>query len=252
MAVAVLRFVSLVLLALYVSAFMQTSETDYGSGDGAELQRSGLDDKLKAIIEGFRQNMTQPMPSLGLPALDPFAMDQLPVNLSLNGIRATGVLRDLTVAGLSSFVLDRVHLQFVGLHLQFRFFLPEVTASARCNVSVGDHLQLSGDDPITLTVTDLAFSGDISIGAHTDGKENLYLKNVTLDFLYGKITVDLGDFSEDARLTTALQGVVNDLLPQLLDREKLSLLAWAQDEVMSFGDHLLENTTISDILGSIG
>lgn len=88
------------------------------------LLRNHFDDAIVDFLENFKENMSTRWPELNIPSLDPFEVGDINLRLEDKGTMIVGSLTNVTINGLSEFVIDSVISNELKLWTKVNLSLP--------------------------------------------------------------------------------------------------------------------------------
>lgn len=99
---------------------------------------------------------------------------------------------NVTVNGLSTFVVDRARLSLIGPTIAVNLTIPNTLVDGFYNMSgiLGDMFTFHGIGPFAATVTNMRIFFETVLGY----SRGMYMKSFELDFSLGAVSIRLGNF----------------------------------------------------------
>ncbi|XP_067014261.2 uncharacterized protein [Anabrus simplex] len=211
--------------------------------------RAGINDQIKALLEEFKKNMNKPQ--YGLPALDPLVITHLDLNINEQIATLKGTLDDFKMVNLSTFVVESVNLNLLGLSLTFNISLASLDISGAYDIDGtigGDLLPIYGKGPFDIKVGDLWASGAIKIGSNNSF---IYLKQFDLDYHLGLFQGNIAGLLGGGDLSDVINQVINDFIPTVAEKYKTQISGVISDLIVGVANKMLDGVTLKDILDLI-
>ncbi|XP_054714406.1 uncharacterized protein LOC129224001 [Uloborus diversus] len=185
-----------------------------------------INEFLVGVIENFREDMLTGIKELKVPILDPFHAKQ-PIRVDVDDSKAVvhGNFTDLTVEGLSGFVLEYMNADIKNLSLRFNLTIPHIRAVGNYTLDgkIIKIIPVRGNGSFWVESYNLSVAAKASMD--TSEKDNhLQLSSdfdVEIDF--DKVQIDLENFLGGGRWTEILLKIVSDISKDLF-RKFLPLL----------------------------
>lgn len=206
----------------------------------------GLEFKLRRFLEKIRRRMSQGIPELGIPVLEPLQLDEVDVKIDNPEIgNISLVITDLIVHKLSTFLIDKAKLSLVGPTISVNVSVPEVYAEGQYNVSgnIGDKFVLRGAGPFRANIFDLRVYVHTVLGF----SRGVYLKTFDLDFNVGSVILDVEDFMKDGNISKIMTKVAQELIPEAMDIIKPDVLPGIQNYIAGRANETINHLTMRDI-----
>ncbi|KAF7400513.1 hypothetical protein HZH66_005697 [Vespula vulgaris] len=179
----------------------------------------GLEFKLRRFIEKLRSRMRYGIPELDIPPLEPFHLDGVRIdtdNPEIGNISA--IITDLTVYGLSTFIIESAKLSLIGPSISVNLLFPELYATGDYNVSVV-----------------LGYS------------RGLYIKDFDLDFALTSVLFDIENFMGGDEVGRIMNKVFQELTPQVVEIIKPDILPGIKSYVASRANETIQHLTMRDL-----
>lgn len=206
----------------------------------------GLEFKLRRFIEKFRSRMRYGIPELDLPPLEPFHLDGILIdtdNPEIGNVSAS--ITDLTVHGLSTFVVEKAKLSLIGPTIAVNLSFPEIDATGNYNVSgiLGDMFTLYGSGPFKARIYDFRLQISVVLGF----SRGLYIRDFDLDFGLGSVSLDVENFMGGDEIGKIMNKVFQELTPQLVEIIKPDILPGIKSYVASRANETIQHLTMRDL-----
>ncbi|XP_011306404.1 uncharacterized protein [Fopius arisanus] len=207
----------------------------------------GLDFKLRRLLEKFRTRMTHGFAEFGIPILEPLQLDGVYYETHNPEIGELKLLLDnLTISGVSSFVVDRARLSLIGPSIAMNLTFPKLYLEGDYKLGgvLGDMFKIHGAGPVTSAITDLKIYFATVLGY----SRGMYLKSFDMDFDIGHIEMYLGNLMGDEKIGKVMNEVIQDVLPQALEIMKPDIVPRIQDFIASRVNNTIYHLTMRDVL----
>ncbi|XP_062127351.1 uncharacterized protein LOC133839705 [Drosophila sulfurigaster albostrigata] len=202
------------------------------------------EDTILNFLDEFRMRMCHPIPSLGLPALDPLQLEH--VDTAVNNqylIDFTGSVDNFKLEGLSDFVVDPLRINIipgvqtstVNITFPYTFFKSLYTAKG----SLAYILNLAGDGNAEAFIKDF----NILITWRIRVSTSLAITALNIQLHLGDLKINFDNLMEEERINDFLHALINELGVELLGD------AWdyGQGTVIEKAEALI-NSKIADII----
>lgn len=115
---------------------------------------------------------------------------------------------NVTISGLSTFIVDRARLSLIGPTIAVNLTVPIVLVDGHYNLSgvVGDMFHIHGAGPFSATANDLSIFFETVLGY----SRGMYMKSFVLDFSIGAVRTHLGNFMGGSKFGTIMNDVRNN------------------------------------------
>lgn len=211
----------------------------------------GLEFKIRRIIEKIRARMPYGIPELGIPALEPFHLDELYINFDNPDIgNISIVLENLSLYNLSTFVVNKAKLSLIGPIFAANISVPKIHIEGFYNISgdIGNTVDLQGSGPFKADVYDFQLYVSSLLGF----RKGVYLKTFYLDFSLRSIDINLENFTDDDELTDVMNKVVRELTPKVIEFIKPDILPGIQSYVGNKINETIQQITLKDVMSVLG
>ncbi|KAK1123546.1 hypothetical protein K0M31_008251 [Melipona bicolor] len=211
----------------------------------------GLEFKIRRIIEKIRARMPYGIPELGIPALEPFHLDELYINFDNPDIgNISIVLENLSLYNLSTFVVNKAKLSLIGPIFAANISVPKIHIEGFYNISgdIGNTVDLQGSGPFKADVYDFQLYVSSLLGF----RKGVYLKTFYMDFSLRSIDINLENFTDDDELTDVINKVVRELTPKVIEFIKPDILPGIQSYVGNKINETIQQITLKDVMSVLG
>lgn len=206
----------------------------------------GLEFKLRRFIEKFRSRMRYGIPELDLPPLEPFHLDGVRIDTDNPEIGNVSLLiTDLTVYGLSTFLIERAQLSLIGPTIAVNLSIPKLDAFGNYNISgiLGDLFMIFGSGPFKATVYDFRLMVSVILGFN----RGLYIRDLDLDFGLRTVSLDIENFMGGDDVGKVMNEVVQELAPSIVEIIKPDILPRIKSYVVSRANETIRHLTMRDL-----
>ncbi|XP_032688115.1 uncharacterized protein LOC116852157 [Odontomachus brunneus] len=205
--------------------------------------------KLEDVLEGFRDIIKTGNSTLGLPPLDPFRSEKMPINIDLEDmIKLDAILTNIDARGLSTYKVNSADFQIIGMKVMANLTWEHIYASTDYNMTglIGGEMPVYGDGAITLAVQDFTFSLELSVTTHNE--VYLKVKSLETDFYLGGLLLDITGLFHDPEISKIISDMFSDMIPDLVNENKDEIKSYVHPAAIEMIDNFLSDKTISDIL----
>jgi len=155
--------------------------------------KAAIDDQIKQLLDTtVRDIILNGSPDLGFPVLDPLYLEHVDLDLNVaDTVQLSGVLDQVTVSKLATFVIDNIKANLLLLRLDFGLSVPELTAEGNhyaIDGNLGGLLPVYGEGAFSASIQDASLSGTVVLGSNNS---YLYIKSLALDVNVGDATVSI-------------------------------------------------------------
>ncbi|XP_071649032.1 uncharacterized protein [Temnothorax longispinosus] len=207
--------------------------------------------KLADALEKFKSVVRDGDSNLGIPALDPFITDRLPLNINEPGIGyVDGVFTNVRIDGLSSYKVNSADFKLFGLKVHVDLTWPLVVLntnySAKANVFDFD---IYGTGGIEAAAHDFRFLTDIGL--------KLKGKYVQIESISTKVSLRALDFHatglyDDNEISEVVSKTISDAVPKLIDTNQKVIVDTINRVITEEGNKYLSTVTLKDLLKILG
>ncbi|KAH0550444.1 uncharacterized protein LOC123261669 isoform X1 [Cotesia glomerata] len=207
----------------------------------------GLDFKLRRLLEKFRSRMPYGFPELDVPVLEPLQLHEIYVETHNPEIGDLNIFVDnVTISGLSTFVVDRARLSLLGPTIAVNLTIPTVIVDGYYNISgiLGDTFELHGSGPFAATARDFKVFFMTVLGY----SRGMYLKSFDLDFSIRDVKIRMANFMGNSKYSSVMNEVFQELTPQGIEIIKPEILPDIQDFIAARVNDTIYHLTMRDVL----
>ncbi|KAI4483192.1 hypothetical protein M0804_008247 [Polistes exclamans] len=206
----------------------------------------GLEFKLRRFIEKFRSRMRYGIPELDIPPLEPFNLDGIRIDTDNPEIgNVSAVITDLTLYGLSSFLIESAKLSLIGPTISVNLLFPELYATGNYNISgiLGHMFALFGSGPFKATIYEFRLKVTVVVGY----SRGLYIKDFDFDFTLTSVLFDIENFMGGDEIGRIMNKVFQELTPQVIEIIKPDILPGIKSYVASRVNETIQHLTMRDL-----
>ncbi|XP_015188469.1 PREDICTED: uncharacterized protein LOC107072782 isoform X2 [Polistes dominula] len=207
----------------------------------------GLEFKLRRFIEKFRSRMRYGIPELDIPPLEPFHLDEVRFDTDNPQIgNVSAVVNDLTIYGLSSFLIESAKLSLIGPTISVNLLFPELYATGNYNVSgiLGNMFTLFGSGPFNATIYEFRLKVTVVVGF----SRGLYIKDLDLDFTLSSVLFNIENFMGGDEIGKLMNQVFQELTPQIVEIIKPDILPGIKSYVINRVNETIRHLTMRDLI----
>ncbi|XP_017885093.2 uncharacterized protein LOC108627975, partial [Ceratina calcarata] len=156
------------------------------------------------------------------------------------------VIEDLTLYGLSTFVVNNAKLSLIGPTITANVTIPRIHADGLYNISgiLGFSIPLMGAGPFRADIYDFQLYVNTMLGYY----RGVYLKTFDLDFSLKTMDVNLENFMNDEEVGRVMSKVFQELLPKALDIVKPEILPPIKSYIGGKINETIQHLTMRDII----
>lgn len=227
----ILLFLFFIVHALSSTAALDITKKAYYSIDGfnnryekdinkllrGDIKTIEVNEFIKGVIENFKDDMQKGIPELKVPILDPF-VPKKPIKVDVEDSKASvhGNFTDVSVEGLSGFILEDLNADLQNLSLRFDLTIPNIKANGNYKIDgkIIKIIPVRGNGTFWVESKNLSVAAVASI-QNTDD-DHLQLSedfDITMDF--DKAEIFLENFLGGGRWTEVLLKIINDISKDL-------------------------------------
>jgi len=210
----------------------------------------GMFNVLEDFLEKFKTIMQTGNDTLGIPVLDPFTADEIPIAIKEEMINLDALLTNVKVDGLSAYDVNKGDFKIIGLKLIMNVSWPLIIASTNYTMEgKADNFEIYGKGEMKISPRD--FFLETEIGFTMNGKY-LKVKDMKLKIFLRALDFHATGLFDDDELSELLSAVISDMVPQLIEdyhdmiTDKLILLV--TEKLNAF----LSTMTLAELLKLIG
>lgn len=209
--------------------------------------RNLISNQINATFERLREQMPCGFESAGIPPLAPLHVDSLDIDIEHESLSATGVLENIRIDGLNTFITRDVNFGLITLRVTFDFLIPAVEVAGQYNLNGQvTGIPFRGTGPFDSTAFDISMIGQARMGV-TSGF--LDLREFDLTFLIPRFSFNMvGLVGDDGQTSDFFNPLFEQLIPQWILSNQAAISAQIRDIVMPIGNNILNDMTVADLL----
>nr|CAD7459591.1 unnamed protein product [Timema tahoe] len=166
-----------------------------------------------------------------------------------------GSLDNLYITGLSSFVIDEISNDLANLKASFGISFTEVDFKGIYDISgrVLNSLDIYGNGPFTLNLTELHTKGDVVISSE-DGTENspIVITSLDIDFTLEGFKANFANILGGGDAGDLINSIINDNGLDIISQYKEEIRSFISKTFIGFVNELLQSYTLKEILDYLG
>ncbi|KAK0074236.1 hypothetical protein PV326_012609, partial [Microctonus aethiopoides] len=153
---------------------------------------------------------------------------------------------DVTIDGLSTFIVDRARLSLIGPTIAVNLTIPTVHVNGYYNISgiLGDMFQIRGAGPFIATAHDLRIFFETVLGY----SRGMYMKSFELDFSIRGVNIRLENFMGGGKYGNIMNNVLQELTPKAIEIIKPEILPDIQNYICARVNDTIYHLTMRDVL----
>ncbi|XP_072763699.1 uncharacterized protein [Anoplolepis gracilipes] len=202
------------------------------------------------FLEKFKTIMRTGNDTIGIPILDPFTADEIPIVVDNEMMILDALLTIVKVDGLSAYNVNKGDFKLIGLKLIMNLSWPLITASTNYNMmGKVDNFEIYGNGEMKISPQDFCFETEIDF---TMKGKYLKVKAMKLKIFLKAFEFHATGLYNDNHLSELLSAVISDMMPQLIMdyhdmiTDKASLLI--MDKLNAF----LSTMTLAELMKLLG
>nr|CAD7444502.1 unnamed protein product [Timema bartmani] len=216
---------------------------------------NSVDDAIIKALENLRAEMKTGNAELNIPPLEPLQIQHLDFNLGEDLAVVNGSLDNLYITGLSSFVIDEISNDLANLKASFGISFTEVDFKGIYDISgrVLNSLDIFGNGPFTLNLTELHTKGDVVISSE-DGTENspIVITSLDIDFTLEGFKANFANILGGGDAGDLINSIINDNGLDIISQYKEEIRSFISKTFIGFVNELLQSYTLKEILDYLG
>lgn len=166
------------------------------------------------FLEKFKTVMKTGNETLGIPVLDPFAAERIPIEIDDDLIKLDGLLTNVKVDGLSAYDVNQGDFKLIGPKLIMNISWPMIAASTNYSIEgKADNFEIYGHGEMKISPRD--FFLETEIGFTMNGKY-LKVKDMKLKIFLRALDFHATGLFDDDELSELLSALISDMVPQLI------------------------------------
>ncbi|XP_012230367.1 uncharacterized protein [Linepithema humile] len=239
-----MRFVvfGLILLCCYVSAI----ETNDYFIDNHPQKRT----KFENMLESMKIIMRTGNDTLGIPVLDPFTADEIPIQIDEEMIKLDALLENVNVQGLSEYDVNSGDFKIVGLKIEMNLTWPLVVASTKYALEgKTSDFEIFGKGDVNLSARGFNF---VTVMYFMINGKYLKVKSMETELSLKELDFKATGLFDDEELSELISAVISDMVPQLIDDYQDTVTEKLNGVVMNVLNEFLSDKTLGDLLKLLG
>lgn len=205
---------------------------------------------LENFLEKFKTIMRTGNDTLGLPVLDPFTLDQLPIAIDEEIIKLDALLSNVRVDALSGYDVNKGELQIIGLKLILNISWPLIAASTNYAMKGKvENFEIYGNGE--MKISPQGFSLDTEISFTMNGKY-LKIKDMKLNIFLKALDFHATGLFNDNDLSELLSSLISDMVPQLIEDYHDTIVNTIIPIVTDKGNEFLSTKTLAELMKLLG
>ncbi|GAB1869687.1 Circadian clock-controlled protein [Camponotus japonicus] len=210
----------------------------------------GYKNMLEDFLEKFKTIMRTGNDTLGLPVLDPFTLDQLPIAIDEETIKLDALLTNVRVDALSGYDVNKGDLEIIGLKLVLNISWPLIAASTNYSMKGKvENFEIYGNGE--MKISPQGFSLDTEISFTMNGKY-LKIKDMKLNIFLRALDFHATGLFDDNDLSEFLSNLISDVVPELIEDYHDTIVNRVIPIVMGIGNEFLATKTLMELLELLG
>ncbi|EFN89509.1 uncharacterized protein LOC105184252 isoform X2 [Harpegnathos saltator] len=207
--------------------------------------------KLEDFLEKFRSSIRDGNKDFGIPPLDPFKSDKIPIKLNEKDINLDALLTKVNMQGLSGYKVNSGDFRLIGLKVVMDLTWPLIYAVTNysMNGTVGGTVALYGKGDIEIGAKDLDIYLEVSL--KVKGKY-LEVKSVTLKISLRALQFTITGLFDDKDMSELISAVISDMMPKLIQDYQSDIVGVINPIIEDKVNGFLADKTISDLLKLLG
>ncbi|XP_049855664.1 uncharacterized protein LOC126336202 [Schistocerca gregaria] len=207
-------------------------------------QRNAIDDAIIQLLEELRSIIPEPV-----------SISHVDVDLQSSILELTGAFDNVTINGLTSYVINSVNNDLDNLQANFSVGIPEINFAGQYNLegSAGSIVGLYGEGPFTLLVQDFQTSGTVHIGT-ADGSSNsaVSITAMEVSFSVAVFRVNFENLNGGGLVGDLLNELISDLAPEFIALNQEQLGDLVEQIVRDLVNPYLGTCTLQELLDFLG
>jgi len=179
---------------------------------------NSVSERIRRLLEEFRQRMLEGIPELGLPILDPLTIQRLDINFKHEAISLNGYADNLEIRYLSRFKLDYVDFDLLNkLTLNITFPFLYITGNYDIKGKFGDLFALHGKGPFWLKLYDLSLGTISQLRYNKKLVPGIYVESMRISVKLKKLENQFDNLMDDPGLGEVINKAITQLTPEGID-----------------------------------
>ncbi|XP_011265930.1 uncharacterized protein LOC105257176 isoform X1 [Camponotus floridanus] len=210
----------------------------------------GYKNILEDFLEKFKTIMRTGNDTLGLPVLDPFTLDQLPIAIDEETMKLDALLSNVQVNALSGYDVNKGDLQIIGLKLIVNVSWPLIAASTNYAMKGKvENFEIYGNGE--MKISPQGFSLDTEISFTMNGKY-LKIKDMKLNIFLRALDFHATGLFDDNDLSELISSLLSDMVPELIENYHDTIVSTIIPIVVDKGNEFLSTKTLAELMALLG
>ncbi|XP_058801889.1 uncharacterized protein LOC131670367 [Phymastichus coffea] len=207
-------------------------------------------DKIKDLLEKFKEIMRNGNETKGIPKLDPLSWNHKEISINDELLKAKGEVNNLYVEGLSDYIVDYAEFKFAKMNLSIALTWSRIKGDTLYDIiaaKIMDFIPIFGKGNATLEVENLKFSTNILINIQN---KKLYLTQfVNTKISLHNLKLNAQGLYENEEFSEFLSAVISNIAPEGLNDLQEEIVTRVDNMMLEMGNEILKNFDFDDILG---
>lgn len=206
---------------------------------------------IKKTLENLRDAMPNGIPELQIPPLEPFKLPVLNIPKIQHGVANVDLnLKDITVGGLSSFVVRDAKGNAGSMRVELDLFFPEVAARGEYDLN-GKILifPLYGKGPAAFQVNDLKIH--VAASVTIENMKKVQLSDLRVDLTFSQVQVYLGGILGGGSIGDVVNTLINAMGKLVYDKLKDRILPEVTRILVTVVNNELRKVDLQQIIGGM-
>ncbi|XP_042899087.1 uncharacterized protein [Parasteatoda tepidariorum] len=240
---------------LFVFIAVQETESEF-SEDKAEEYDSILSIFLKDVLENFREDMSEGIPGISVPSLDPFFLSNIDPITIYEGDEIFDLIdlklrvKDLNITGLSKFHIENLKVDVRKRFFNFSMSIPELMTSGQYNVSgeALEMLRVTNDGSFSFHVKDVHIEGHSHLNMPKSENALLRMTDLNLDLSFGAMEMEFPNLLGNGRYSKWLMKILTSLGKKLFKYFHKEAIREISKELLLLINRQLDRGTFTQLL----
>ncbi|XP_029168831.1 uncharacterized protein LOC114938879 [Nylanderia fulva] len=210
----------------------------------------GTYNMFEDFLEKFKEVLRTGNDTFGIPVLDPFTADELPIAIDEDFLKLDGLLTNVRLEGLSGYDVNSGDFKIAGLKLTMDLSWPSIVASTNYSINGNaSNFQIYGHGEMKAAARDFSFEGEVVFGING---EYLKVKSVGMKISLREFEFHATGIYDDDELSELLSAIISDMVPQLIQDYHDTITEIAGLLVIDKLNEFLSTMTLVELLKLIG
>jgi len=204
---------------------------------------------LKGFLERLKSSLRNGDSELGIPKLDPFTADKIPVNINNPGqISLVGELTNVKVDGLSAYNVNAGEFKLIGLKANLDLSWPLVKGSTNYSVK-GNALgfEIYGHGGINVAAHNFRFQTDVKLALKNG---HIQITEMTIKMSLGALDFQITGLYGDDEISKIISKAISDMVPELMSDK--DFVGKVIQIIMQIANKILGTMSLEDLLKLLG